>query len=98
MMPRFIVTSVNFESPAILRTLFSFSLPLRYSASTTVISMGLHAWKPASGPSVTPSPRSTRKLNCPYGRSRSTAISASRSRVGGQPDEVVEAELDLLGG
>ena len=64
MTPRFSVTSVDLFSPVILRTLFSFSLPLRYSATVTSMPMPLTSWKPASGPSVLPVPRSTRKLNC----------------------------------
>src|SRR6188508_2522256 len=96
MIPRRSVTSSTRSRPVCLRTLFSRSLPLRYSITTRLVVIGLHSWKPASGPSVLPSPRSTRKLNCPYGRSRMTAISASRGRVGLEPDEVVERELDLL--
>src|SRR2546421_1341604 len=74
MTPRFMVTSVALLSPVIFRTLFSFSFPLRYSATVTSMPILLISWKPASGPSVTLSPRFTRKLNCTYGRSRSTAM------------------------
>src|SRR5262245_49702351 len=98
MTPRLSVTSSTFSRPVILRTVFSRSLPLRYSATTRVDVNGLHSWKPPSAPSVWPSPRSTRKLNCPYGRSRITAISASRCRVVREPDEVVERQLELLHG
>src|SRR5690349_12206314 len=96
MIPGRMVTSSTGSRPVSLRTLFSRSLPLRYSITTRLVVMGLHSWNPASGPSVLPSPRSTRKLNCPYGRSRMTAMSASLGRVGLQPDEVVERQLDLL--
>jgi hypothetical protein len=61
--PRFIVTSVDLLSPVILRTLLSFSFPLRYSATVTSMPMPLTSWKPASVPSLLPVPRSTRKLN-----------------------------------
>src|SRR5204862_922324 len=77
MTPRFRVTSVALLRPVILRTLFSFSLPVRYSATVTSMPTLLHSWKPAWGPSVTPVPRSTRKLNWTYGGSRRTAISLS---------------------
>src|SRR5690242_21620946 len=73
MTPRFSVTSVALLRPVILRTEFSFSLPLRYSATVTSIPMLEHSWKPASTPSV-PEPRSTRKLNWAYGRSLFAAI------------------------
>ena len=39
MTPRFRVTSVALFKPVILRTLFSFSLPLRYSATVTSMPM-----------------------------------------------------------
>src|SRR6476646_951664 len=77
MMPRFIVTSVASLSPVILIGLFSFELPLRYSVTVTSVEIALTSWKPARGPSVLPSPRSTRKLNSQYGRSRKTALPAS---------------------
>jgi hypothetical protein len=59
--------------PVILITLFSFELPFRYSTTVTSTPRPFTSWKPAAGPSVLPSPRSTRKLNCVYGRSRSVA-------------------------
>src|SRR3954452_1564860 len=99
MTPRLSVTSVALFRPVILRTLFSLSLPFRYSATSTLMEIALHSAKPASGPSVSPVPRSTRKLNCPYGRSRRTAISASCSvslTFVLEPDEVIERELELL--
>src|SRR5258708_4344074 len=69
--------------------------------------ISLHSWKPACGPSVTPVPRSTRKLNCAYGRWRCTAISGSFALGAGtgrgfrraglsQPDELVVRELELF--
>ena len=64
MTPRFSVTSVALFRPVILMTLFSFELPLRYSVTATSIEIALTSWKPALGPSVLPSPMSTRKLNC----------------------------------
>src|SRR5678815_205021 len=77
MMPRFSVTSVALFSPVILIGLFSFELPLRYSLTATSVEIALTSWKPARGPSVLPSPRSTRKLNWQYGRSRNTAMAVS---------------------
>src|SRR5262245_44257403 len=57
------------------------------------------SWKPASGPSVAPVPRSTRKLNCEYGRSRRTAMSAFRNAgIVLQPDQIIEGQLELLVG
>src|SRR6186997_2350358 len=99
MIPRLSVTSLTRLRPVSLRTLFSFSLPFRYSMTSTLIEMPLHSWKPASGPSVTPVPRSTRKLNCAYGRSRKTAMSAFRNAGSVlEPDQVVEGQLELLVG
>src|SRR5258708_4442314 len=57
--------------------------------------ISLHSSKPACGPSVTPVPRSTRKLNCAYGRSRSTDISGSFVLFR-EPNEPVVRELELL--
>src|SRR4051812_46937470 len=87
MTPRLSVTSETLLSPVILRTEFSLSLPLRYSATVTSMPMFEHSWKPASGPSVSPVPRSTRKLNCTYGRSRRTAMrdSLSEGMAGASP-------------
>jgi hypothetical protein len=65
MIPRLSVTSGTFVSPGSLRGAFSRSLPLRYSTTAISIPIGEHSWKPASGPSVFPVPRSTRKLNRP---------------------------------
>src|SRR5919199_9099 len=99
MIPRLSVTSAARLRPVILRTLFSFSLPFRYWITSTLVSIGPHSMNPASGPSVWPVPRSTRKLNCAYGRSRRTAISASFVRgFRGRPNGVVESELQLLVG
>src|SRR5690349_9569237 len=97
MIPRFSVTSLTRARPASFRGLFCFSLPFRYSMTSTLMEIPRHSSNPASGPSVSPVPRSTRKLNCAYGRSRKTAMSSSR-RVADvlQPDQVVEAQLDLL--
>ena len=50
MTPRFSVTSVDLFSPVIFRTLFSCSLPLRYSDTVTSMPMPLTSWKPACGP------------------------------------------------
>ncbi len=63
MTPRLSVTSVALFIPVIFMTVFSLALPLRYSATVTSMPMFEHSWKPASGPSVVPVPRSTRKLN-----------------------------------
>src|SRR5215467_12413249 len=99
MIPRFSVTSLTRDRPVSLRGLFSLSFPFRYSMTSTLIEIPLHSWKPASGPSVEPVPRSTRKLNCPYGRSRRTAMSACLSLLFVvQPDQVIEDQLDLLAG
>src|SRR5712692_2787404 len=75
MTPRLSVTSVDLFMPVIFMTLFSRALPVRYSDTVTSMPIPLTSWKPASGPSVFPVPRSTRKLNWTYGRSRSTAMS-----------------------
>src|SRR5436190_4581716 len=75
--PRFSVTSVALLRPVIVIVLFSLELPLRYSLTVTSVEIALTSWKPARGPAVLPSPRSTRKLNWQYGRSRKTAITAS---------------------
>src|SRR6266498_5046292 len=103
MIPRFIVTSVALLSPVILRTEFSLSLPFRYSITSTLIPIGPTSWKPACGPSVFPDPRSTRKLNSAYGRSRRTAISSSFGRFAGrsagwllEPHQIVVGQLELL--
>src|SRR5215212_11660509 len=105
MTPRLSVTSVALFMPVILRTLFSFSLPLRYSATVTSMPTLLISWNPASGPAVTPSPRLTRKLNCTYGRSRSTAMTTPprwRGKGGGSAAAVrgplADAEHDELRG
>src|SRR5262245_7173601 len=96
-MPRFSVTSATLFRPVTFRTVFSRSLPFRYSMTSTDASIPLHSWNPASGPSVAPVPRSTRKLNSPYGSLRSTAMSASPVLLDViQPDQVVVPELDLL--
>jgi hypothetical protein len=39
-------------------TLFSFMLPVRYSMTATFEPISLISWKPASGPSVFPLPKS----------------------------------------
>src|SRR5436305_14087817 len=99
MIPRFSVTSLTRVRPGSLRTLFSFSLPLRYSITSTVMPISLHSWNPASGPSVWPVPRSTRKLNCAYGRSRRTAISPSPDYgITRQPHQIIEGQLQLFEG
>src|SRR3954454_65044 len=79
MTPRLNVTSVALFSPVTFRTEFSFSLPFRYSATVTSMPTFETSENPASTPSV-PVPRSTRKLNCAYGRSRLAAMSRSLSR------------------
>ena len=43
MIPRLSVTSAAFVKPVSLRTLFSLSLPLRYSVTATSIPMPLHS-------------------------------------------------------
>ena len=53
-MPRLSVTSLTLCSPVILRTWFSFSLPLRYSATVISVPMPEHSGNPAAGPSVFP--------------------------------------------
>ena len=63
MTPRLSVTSVALLRPVIFITLFSRLLPVRYSDTVTSMPTPLTSWKPASGPSVVPVPRSTRKLN-----------------------------------
>ena len=63
MIPRLSVTSATRSSPVSLRGAFSRSLPLRYSMTSTLMEMPEISWNPASGPSVVPVPRSTRKLN-----------------------------------
>src|SRR5919199_5114394 len=94
MTPRRSVTSAILERPVILRGLFSRSLPLRYSATWSCMAIGEHSWKPASGPSVLPSPRSTRKLNRPHGRSRLVAMRGpSRSGEDGPDLRVVADEV-----
>src|SRR5712691_11717268 len=98
MIPRRSVTSFARARPVSLRTALSFSLPFRYSITSTLMPISLHSWKPASGPSVLPVPRSTRKLNCAYGRSRRTAISGSLGSGLLQPNEVVEGDLELFVG
>ena len=45
-------------------TLFSLWFPARYSDTVTSMPMPLSSWNPACGPSVTPSPRSTRRPRC----------------------------------
>ena len=49
----------------LVRTALTLSLPLRYSMTSTSWPRPETSWKPASGPSVSPEPRSTRKLNSP---------------------------------
>src|SRR4026209_87348 len=98
MIPRLSVTSLTRARPASLRGEFSFSLPFRYSMTSTLMEIALHSWKPASGPSVAPVPRSTRKLNCAYGRSRRTATVGLSLWIVRQPDQVVEGQLELLVG
>src|SRR5438034_9054687 len=109
MMPRLSVTSVKCERPVSFSTLFSLRLPFRYSTTSTDMPISLHSWKPACGPSVWPVPRSTRKLNCAYGRSRCVAISGSLGRLArtgllwgrlpvAEPDEIVVGELELFHG
>src|SRR5205823_10504336 len=69
--PRFSVTSVDLFRPVTFMTLFSLAFPARYSATVTSMPRLLHSWNPASTLSTSPSAlRSTRKLNCAYGRSR----------------------------
>src|SRR4030095_4646629 len=63
--------------PVILIGEFSLALPLRYSITSTELLRPLTSSKPALAPSVGPSPRSTTKFNCVYGRSRSIAMSCS---------------------
>src|SRR5688572_26358024 len=60
--------------------------------------MPLTSWKPASGPSVLPVPRSTRKLNCTYGRSRRTAMSPlSQASAPAVRGPLTDAEDDEFG-
>src|SRR3954468_172589 len=84
--------------PVIFMTLFSLWFPVRYSDTVTSMPTPLSSWKPACGPSVTPSPRSTRKLNCTYGRSRRMAIadSSGSDLAVGRP--LADAEDHELGG
>src|SRR5918999_6143441 len=96
MNPRRRVTSLTLARPASFRTLFSLSLPFRYWMTATSIPIPVHSWKPASGPSVSPAPRSTRKLNPAYGRSRRTAIASHLLFI--DPLEPVEGQLHLLHG
>ncbi|MCY1384410.1 hypothetical protein D9M69_726640 [compost metagenome] len=56
-MPRFKVTSDTLWMPATLRTWFSFSLPLRYSATVTSVPMPLTSEKP---PKTSPPSKFTR--------------------------------------
>src|SRR5262249_47985312 len=80
--------------------LFSRSLPLRYSETVTSMPIPVTSWKPASGPSVLPVPRSTRKLNWTYGRSRRTAMIQSfllRGATHGVGGGLSNAEDDELG-
>src|SRR5918996_1062039 len=98
MIPRRSVTSLTRVSPVSLRTWFSLSFPSRYSLTATSIPSPLHSSKPASGPSVSPVPRSTRKLKPPYGRSRSTAIALLLPMRVLEPDEPLAGQLDLLHG
>ena len=61
-MPRFSVTSLTLWTPGTLRTWFSFSLPLRYSATVISVPMPETSEKP---PNVWPPSKLTMKLKAP---------------------------------
>src|SRR5689334_6910037 len=101
--PRLSVTSSALNVFWTLRTVLTFSLPLRYSAYCTSKPRPLTSEKP---PTIVPSspepwspPRATRKLNAPYGLSRCTAMPqpSSGPRVGRELADPEDHELRRFG-